>query len=135
MGTGVETHGQKQHGNGGGSGDGNESSSVDGNKDKNGNGEGNDDGIGEGGREAKKRKKPHKRCRRDVGNGGDLCGKRKERRQERIGSVAANLDNLETSKEAGEKAQGTHGLSKNSTSRESVSPLRRLIREFRNKCH
>ena len=37
-----------------------------------------EDGIGkEGGREAKKRKKRHKSCRRDVGNGGDLGGKRK----------------------------------------------------------
>ena len=37
--------------------------------------------IGEGGGEAKKRKKPHKSCRRHVGNGGDLGGKRKKRRK------------------------------------------------------
>ena len=45
--------------------------------------------------------KPHKNCIRDVGNRGDLGGTRKKRRQERVGSVAANPDNLENSKEAG----------------------------------
>ena len=49
----------------------------------------------------KKHKKTSKNCRRDVGNGGDLGGKRKKRRQERVGSVAADPDNLENSKEAG----------------------------------
>ena len=44
-----------------------------------------------------------------------------------------NPDNLE--KEAGWGAQGTQGSSKNGTSRESVSPLSRLIRGFRNKYH
>ena len=34
----------------------------------NANGNENEDRIGEGGREAKKRKKPHKSCRRHVGN-------------------------------------------------------------------
>ena len=65
--------------------------------------------------------------RRDVGNGGDLVGKRKRRRQERVMSVAANPDNLENSQ----------GLSKNyyCKSRERVSPLSRLIRGFRNKYH
>ena len=32
--------------------------------------------IGERGREAKKRKKPHRSCRRHVGNGGDLGGRK-----------------------------------------------------------
>ena len=36
-----------------------------------------------------------------MGNGGDLDGKKIKRRQERIGSVAANPDNLENAKEAG----------------------------------
>ena len=36
---------------------------------------------------------------------------------------------------AGGGAQGTPSLSKNCTSRESVSPLSRLIRGFRNKYH
>ena len=44
-------------------------------------------------------------------------------------------DNLESNKEAGGGAQGTQGSSKNCTSRESVSPLSRLIRGFRNKYH
>ena len=66
-----------QDGNGGGSGDGNESISGDGNGDEDGNGNRNEDRIGEGGREAKKRKKPHKTCSRHVGNGGDMGRKRK----------------------------------------------------------
>ena len=49
----------------------------------------------EDGGEAKERNKPHKSCRRHVGNGGDLGGKRKNRRQERVGLVPADLDNLE----------------------------------------
>ena len=49
--------------------------------------------------------------------------------------MAANPDNLENSKEAGGEAQGTQGLSKNCTSRESVSPVLRLIRGFNNKYH
>ena len=58
-------------------------------------------GKAEGGREAKKLKKPHKSCRRHVGNGRDLCAESKTRRQERVGSVAANPDNVESNKEAG----------------------------------
>ena len=62
--------------------------------------------------------------------------KRGKRRKERVGPVAANPDNLEDNKEAGGGAQGTQGLvGKNCTSRESVSPLSRLIRGFRNKYH
>ena len=64
-----------------------------------------------------------------------LGGKRKERRKERVGSVPANPDNLENSKEAEGEAQGTQGLSKNFTSRKSVSPWSRLIRGFHNKYH
>ena len=131
----METRGQTQDGNGDGSGDGNESSNGDGNRDKDGNGNGNKDRIGESGREVKKQKKPHKSCRRHVGNGGDLGGKRKKRRNERVGSVAASPDNLENNKEAEGGAQGTQGLSKNCTRRESVSLLSCLIRRFRNKYH
>ena len=40
-------------------------------------GDGDEDRIGEGGGEAKKHKKPHNSCRRPVGNGEDLGGKRK----------------------------------------------------------
>ena len=54
----------------------------------------------------------------------------KKCRKERVGSVAANPDNLESNKEAGGGAQGTQGSSKNCTSRESVYPLSRLIRGF-----
>ena len=56
-------------------------------------------------------------------------------RKERAGSVAANSDNLGSYKEAGGGAQGAQGSSKICTSRESVSPLSRLIRGFRNKYH
>ena len=55
--------------------------------------------------------------------------------KESVGSVAANPDNLESNKEAGGGAQGAQGSSKICTSRESVSPLSRLIRGFRNKYH
>ena len=93
-GTRVETRGGIQDGNGDGSGDGNESNSGDGNGDDD-NGNRNEDRIAEGGREAKKRKKPHKSCsRRHVGNGADLDRKRKKCRKERVGSVASNPHNL-----------------------------------------
>ena len=98
VGTGVETGGKTQDGNGGGSGDKNESSRGDENGDKDGNGDKNEDRIGEGREEAKKRKKSHKKCRRDVGNGQDLSGKRRKRRQERVGYC--NPDHLETRKDA-----------------------------------
>ena len=68
-------------------------------------------------------------------NGGDMGGKRKKCRKKRVGSVAANSDNLGSNKEAGGGAQGALGSSKICTSRESVSPLSRLIRGFRNKYH
>ena len=59
----------------------------------------------------------------------------KKWRKERVGLVAANPDNLESNKEAGGGTQGTQGSSKICTSRESVSPLSRPIRGFRNKYH
>ena len=95
----------------------------------------NENRIGEGGREVKKRKKPQNSCRRRAGNGGDMGGKRKKCRKERVGSVAANPDNLGSNKEGGRGAQGAQSSSKICTSRESVSPLSRLIRGFRNKYH
>ena len=61
-GTGVKTRRRSQDGNGDGSGDGTESNSGDGNRDEDGNRNGKEDRIREGGREAKKRKKPHKSC-------------------------------------------------------------------------
>ena len=50
-------------------------------------------------------------------------------------TVAANSDSPGSNKEAGGGAQGAQGSSKIYTSRESVSPLSRLIRGFRNKYH
>ena len=61
--------------------------------------------------------------------------KRKKCRKERVGTVAANPDNLGSNKKQGGGAQGAQGSSKICTSRESVSPLSRLIRGFRNKYH
>ena len=55
-----------------------------------------------------------------MGNGGDLGGKRKKCSKEKVGSVAANQDNLESNKEEQGGAQGTQGSSKNCTSGESV---------------
>ena len=133
-GTGVETHRRTPEGNGDGNGDGSEDSSGDGNGDED-NGNGNEDRIGKGGREAKKRKKPQNSCRRQVENGGDLGGKRKKCRKERVGPVAANSDNLESNNEAGEGAECILGSGKICTSRESVSSLSRLIKCSRNKFH
>ena len=123
-------------GTGAGTGRGTRRRTPDGDGDGNGDDDnGNENRIGEGGREAKKRKKPQNSCRRLAGNGGDTGGKRKKCTKERVGSVAANPDNLESNKEAGGGAQYTQGSIKSCTSRESVSPLSRLIRCFRNKYH
>ena len=93
----METRRRTPEGNGDGNGDGTEDRSGDGNGDED-NGKGNEYRIGEGGREAKKRKKPQNSCRRHAGNGGDLGGKRKKCRKERVGPVAANPNNLESNK-------------------------------------
>ena len=53
----------------------------------------------------------------------------------RVGPVAANSDNTESNKEARGGARGSLGSSKNCTSKESVSPLSRMIRGFGNKFH
>ena len=99
-GTGTGVRRRTSDGNGDWNGDGGEDNSVDGNEDDD-NGNGNDNRIGEGGREAKKRKKPHNSCRRRARNGRDTGGKRKPCRKKRVGSVAANPDNLESNKKAG----------------------------------
>ena len=128
MWTEVETHRRTPDGNG----DGPKVSSEDGNGDE---GNGNEGRVGDGEKEAKKRKKPLNSCRRQGGNGGDFGGTRKRCRKGSVGPVAANSNIVEINKEAGGGAQGTLSLSKNCTSRESVSPLSRLIRGFRNKYH
>ena len=128
MGTEVETHRRTPDGNG----DGPKVSSEDGNGDE---GNGNEGRVGDGEKEAKKRKKPLNSCRRQGGNGADFGGTRKRCRKGSVGPVVANSNIVEINKEAGGGAQGTLSLSKNCTSRESVSPLSRLIRGFRNKYH
>ena len=67
-------------GDGDGDGDGSEDRSEDGDGDED-NGNVNEDRIGEGGREAKKPEKPQNSCRRQVGNRGDLGGKREKCRK------------------------------------------------------
>ena len=133
-GTGVGSCRRTQDGKGDANGDGSENNSGHGNGDED-NGHGNKDMIGDGGREAKKRIKTKNSFRRHMGNRGDLGGKRKKCTEERVGPVAANPDNIESNKEAGEGGQGTQGLRINCTGRESVSPLLRLIRGFRNNYH
>ena len=76
----MKTRRRIPDGNGDVDGDGSEDSSGDGNGDED-NSNGNEDRIGEGGREAKKRKKPQNSCRRRAGNGGDLGGKGKKCRK------------------------------------------------------
>ena len=83
-GTGVEVNEGAQDGNGDGSGDGAGTATGTGvgtrsrKPDGKGDGsDGNDNRIGEGGREAKKRKKPQNSRRHRAGNGGDTGGKRK----------------------------------------------------------
>ena len=97
-GTGVGILRRTPDGNGDGNGDASEDCSGDGNGDDD---NGNENSIGGGGRGAKKRKKPQNSCRRRAGNGGNRVGKRKQCRKERVGSVAANSDNLGSNKEAG----------------------------------
>ena len=132
-GTGVGTRRRTQDGNGDGNGDRSEGCNGDGNRDDD---NGNENRIGEGGREAKsaRNRKIAVDAARETGETW-MGGKRKKYRKERVGSVAAKPDNLGSNKEAGGGAQGAQGSSKNCTSRESVSPLSRLIRGFRNKYH
>ena len=103
----MGTRRRTQDGNGDGNGDRSEDCSGDGNGDDD---NGNENRIGEGGREAKKRKKSQNSCRRRAGNGGDMGGKRKKCRKERVGSVAANPDNLGRNKEAGGGSTRCSGL-------------------------
>ena len=131
---------------GGGNGDG--SGVGDGNGDVNGHGDGDgagvetgvgvnegaQDGNGDGsgdragmGTEVE----THRRTPDGNGDGPKVSSCRKGS----LGPVAANSNIVEINKEAGGGAQGTLSLSKNCTSRESVSPLSRLIRGFRNKYH
>ena len=93
-------------------------------------------GSGRAEERRKSAKKPYKSCRRRDVETGETWVDRKQRRQEKAGSIAANPDNLENRKEAGGGgAKCTKDSSKNCTSRESVSPLSRLVRGFRNKWH
>ena len=61
---------------------------------------------------------------------GDWGRNRGQHSQESVGSVAADPDNPENSKEAGREPQGTRVLSRNCRNRERVSPQSRLMRDF-----
>ena len=80
-GTGVGTRRRTPGGNGDGNGDRSEDCSGDGNGDDD---NGNENRIGEGGREAKNRKKPQNSCRHRAGNEGNMGGKQKKCRKERV---------------------------------------------------
>ena len=83
-GTGVETRRRTPDGNEDGNGDGSEDSSGDGNGDKD-NGNGNEDRIGGGRKRDEEAQETANQCRRHVGNGRDLGGKRENCRNERFG--------------------------------------------------
>ena len=123
-GTGVGTRRRTPDGNGDGNGDGSENCSGDGTGTTI-----TGTRIGLGRAEGRQKSARNRKIVADTG------GKRKKCRKERVVSVAANPDNLESNKEAGGGAQGAQGSSKICTSRESVSPLPRLMRGFRNKYH
>ena len=82
-GTGVETRRRTPDGNGDGNGDGSEDSSGDGNGDKD-NGNGNEDRIGGGRKSDEEAQETANECRRHVGNGRDLGGKRENCKNERF---------------------------------------------------
>ena len=130
-GPGVETRGRTQDGNGDESEDRNESSSGDGNGD--GNEDENEDGVGGGRRRGKNAQEAEQDLYAQGGKRGRLGWKKKKYGQDRVGLVTADPDSLENGKEVGREAQGTHGLSKNCTSRESASSLSCLIRGSGNK--
>ena len=90
-------------------------------------------GRAEGGQKSARNRKIAVDAVRETGETWVESGKKY--RKERVGSVAANSDNLGSNKEAEGGAQGAQGSNKICTSRESVSPLSRLIRGFRNKYH
>ena len=128
-GTGEESRRRTPDGNG----DGSEDSSGDGNGVEDNENE-SEDRIVEGGREVKKRKKPKHNCRRHVGNGGDLGGKRKSvEKKGLVQWLPTQIIWRVTRKQGG--AQGTQGSRKNCTRRESVSALSRLIRGIRSEYH
>ena len=131
-GTGVGTRRRTPDGNGNGDGDGSEDCSGDGNGDDD-NGTRTGLGRAEGRQKSARNRKMVVDAVRETGE--IRVEREKKCRNERVGSVAANPDTLGSNKEAGGGAQGTQGSSKNCTSRESVSPMSRLIRDFRNKYH
>ena len=88
--------------------------------DEDGNGDGNEGEIEEGGGEVKKRKKPRKNCRRD-----QVLLFRTSHHLGKQGVALAGTRQL--------RSQRTQGLSKNCKSKDSVFPLARLVRGFRNK--
>ena len=114
--TGVKTRGLTQDGNGDAGGDGKESTSGNENGDGDGNRDGSEDvdkdGIEKSGGKAKKCKKPHKSCRRVVGNGGDLGGNEKKRqKRQRKGWFSSGLPRrYKEKKNSRERSTGLSGL-------------------------
>ena len=108
-GTVVETRGRTQDGNRDESGNGKESSSGDGNGDEDGTGTGTRTGPG---RTGERRRSARNRTRGvdAVWETGETRLEKEKRRQTRVGSVAANLDNQENRKEAGRGSTRYPGL-------------------------
>ena len=88
--------------------------------------------IWEGGGEVKMCEKRQKSCRRDVKNGGDSGGGGR-RRQDSVGSVDVDPEDPENRNDVERETQDAQSSNKNC--RESVSPLSRMIKCFRNKYH
>ena len=65
--------------------------------------------VGEGGEGEKKRKKPQKGCGPNVENEGYSDGRRKNRKEENVGSVFFYPVCLENSKKTEREAQGAQG--------------------------
>ena len=61
----------------------------------------------EGGGKTKKRKNPHKSCKRDVGTGGDSVWAEKGNKhsQESVGPIGTDPDGLKTARQQGEKCK------------------------------
>ena len=115
----METHGSIQDGNGDRSSDENKSSGGKWNRDGDRNRDGNEDGIGEVGGEVKKRKKPHKSCRRDQAllfrarhllcRQGVVLTCTRQRRSQSPVSVKAHRNEGVTGSEGREGANGVGG--------------------------
>ena len=86
------------------------------------------DKVGEGRGGTKKHKEPQKTYRHDLENEGDLSGRRKKRRQERVaGSIYVDPGYLEIARKEGRKRTALIAQIRLSTTAERVCPLSRIV--------